>query len=597
MRGSSGGDSSRDEGSDVHSKGGNDASMSGMGSGEQRPSNHNGRSGSGSRGGGSKDTTWKCPRCGSNCTLIDTSVASPKFASCKTCHHLFLLLNKSEATGPSPFEASRPSRQHRKVPPPPKLIYEFLNKHVVGQNRAKKVLSVAVYNHYKRLSKSIPEKERSRQSRGFGGQFGGPPDSNGISLLGFPNAGHFGAMGPLGQQIDSSPHGHVGSSGGGRTYGSLQLEENEEEEDIRLEKSNILMLGPTGSGKTLLAQTIAKCLDVPIAICDCTTLTQAGYVGEDIESIIGKLLVNADGDVQHAEQGIVFLDEVDKISAAISNQQIRDVGGEGVQQGLLKLLEGTTVNVQYSSNGRKLPVPVDTTNILFIASGAFTGLDRIVAKRSTEKNLGFFSRTPGNFKGSERISLKQLAAPELSQTIPSVNFPSYHSKQAALAAAENKVKDNLVESVESADLVDFGMIPEFIGRLPIVVPFHNLSLDMLVQILTEPKNAVIPQYKKLFEMDKVELEFSQDAIVAVAEKALARRTGARGLRSILESVLLDAMFESPGSTIKKIQIDKDAILGHKPVQYIREKAKAQAGQSGSSDQGSSRNVSQSDDSS
>ena len=263
-----------------------------------------------------------------------------------------------------------------------------------------------------------------------------------------------------------------------------------------------------------MAQTIAQCLDVPFAICDCTTLTQAGYVGEDIESVIAKLLQDAHYNVEKAQQGIVFLDEVDKIGAVPGIHQLRDVGGEGVQQGMLKMLEGTIVNVPEKNAPRKLrgeTIQVDTTNILFVASGAYTGLDRIVSRRKNEKYLGFGASSSDS--GAGRRAANQAGLAEVSAEV----------------AEDDSEKDAFLRAVEARDLIEFGMIPEFVGRFPVIVPFHSLSKDMLVRILTEPRNALVPQYQMLLGMEKVQLSFSQGALKAIAKQAMEKKTGARGL--------------------------------------------------------------------
>ncbi|OQV25160.1 ATP-dependent Clp protease ATP-binding subunit clpX-like, mitochondrial [Hypsibius exemplaris] len=511
----------------------------------------------GSGGSGGDKDLLKCPKCGETCIHVETFVSSTRFVKCEKCHHFFVVL--SEMDSKKTLKDAAAERSARKKPPPaPKKIFDFLNKYVVGQDHAKKVLAVAVYNHYKRLSKNIPVSTSSTVQQSVKGQelqntsnsdlrYVGGVQPHGMELMQLTgiNPGS-----PLGAHLAQQPD--EGSRPAGKPQNMTEVIDSDTY-DIKLDKSNILMLGPTGSGKTLLAQTIARCLDVPIAICDCTTLTQAGYVGEDIESVIAKLLQDAGGNVSRAEQGIVFLDEIDKIGSVPGVHQLRDVGGEGVQQGLLKILEGSVVNVPEKSSSRKMrgeTVQVDTTNILFIGSGAFNGLDRIVSRRKNEKYLGF-GAMPVDKQG------RRAAAQEGMKEANSGNV-----------LEENTEKDVLIREVEARDLIDFGLIPEFVGRMPILVPFHNLSVDMLVQILTEPRNALVPQYQLLFGMDKVDLRFTPAAIKAIADKALARRTGARGLRSILEHLLLDSMFETPDSPISAVFIDEDVVAGKKHAEYI-----------------------------
>jgi len=515
-----------------------------------------GGAGKGTQGssGSGGDNQLLCPKCGSPCEHVATFISSTRFVKCEKCSHFFVVLSEQDqkAKVKDAKEINNDKQNTTRKPPPyPKKIYEYLNSHIIGQEPAKKALAVAVYNHYKRIYHNIPVNKKDQKSAaemadpGSNRQLPSHRDLLHIAGMGSALGVGFNPNSPDPRtQAEAPAEGQATAAGNAAAHGSDILEATSHH--LKLEKSNIMMFGSTGSGKTLLAQTIAKCLDVPFAICDCTTLTMAGYVGEDIESVVGKLLQDANFDVNKAQSGIIFLDEVDKIGAVPGIHQLRDVGGEGVQQGMLKMVEGTIVNVPEKNAARKTrgeTVQVDTTNILFVCSGAFNGLDKIVSRRKNEKYLGFGVSTSG---GEGRRAAAQAGQQEGSMT----------SEQ-----EDQREKDSYLSTVEAQDLIEFGMIPEFVGRFPALVPFHSLTEEMLVRILTEPKNALVPQYQMLFGMDKVELNFTKDALMEISKMAISKKTGARGLRAIMEKLLLDVMFEIPGSNVESVEVTQEAVMG------------------------------------
>ncbi|VDO42476.1 unnamed protein product [Onchocerca flexuosa] len=414
-----------------------------------------------------------------------------------------------------------------------------MNKYIIGQEQAKKTLSVGVYQHYLRLYHNIENNISSPAINNMEGN----RSRTAVSSAGVLYQEDYSRSGRADIRFFSEGSAPQQKH---RIVSPVFRPLPENDAPIRLEKSNILLLGPSGVGKTFITQTLARILDVPIALCDCTSMTQAGYVGEDVESVVQKLVQNAGGNIERAQQGIVFLDEIDKIAAAhnVQSHAFRDVSGEGVQHALLKLVEGTLVNVKSSRKSMSTQqdfVQVDTTDILFVASGAFTALDRIVGKRLDKKTLGLGARS-----GMQRIT-----------------------DDDKLETAIAKKRDDLLRQADQGDLISFGIVPELVGRFPVIVPFHSLDKGMLIRVLTEPSNSLLAQKKLEFAMDGADLSFSSDALDEIAALALERKTGARALRSIVEKVLLEAKFMVPGSDIESVHINRECVKGKADYVYTR----------------------------
>ncbi|KAK3098619.1 hypothetical protein FSP39_021277 [Pinctada imbricata] len=493
-------------------------------------------------------TGYTCPHCKSPFVLDDgwnTLHVKDKVLRliCRNCQTTCQLDYSKEVV-----EIRQIMKEKQKSLPTPKQLYSYLEKHVIGQEHAKRALSVAVYNHYKRVRQSSSV---SKEENGIH-EINTTKVNQKPNLRDFPVDSFLGGKSPIINYLlteeRKKTQALIEKSAGTDIVKTIDLTMDE---NLQLEKSNILMIGPTGSGKTYLVQVIANFLDVPFAVCDCTTLTQAGYVGADVEDVVTRLLQNANYNVERCQQGIIYLDEVDKITA-MKSLHSRDIGGEGVQQSLLKMIEGTVMNVPEGGGKKSATVPIDTTNILFIASGAFVGLDKIVRKRVAKKSLGFSQNT----EKSQQSVMGRFGFVDLGDLESSGDLDVIQS-------------DTLVKCVEPSDLILFGLIPEFIGRMPVIVPLENLTLEMLVRILTEPQRALVSQFQKSFEIDQCHLEFKPEALHAIAERAKNSGTGARGLRAILEKILLDPQFDIPGSDIQTVIVTENMVRQNEPATYIR----------------------------